>query len=164
MPDNPFDVPANPEPAQPAQPAQPQPGGGMFDVGQPGAQPGPAPVDPPTAQQSAMVDLDSEDLFAKEKLSSLQKTVIILVVLGVLGALIAAGLWFYFSYYADGVSLGIGGGQEVVQEQAPVDTDGDGLEDAREAAIGTDPNNPDTDGDGFQDGEEVKNGYSPLGK
>jgi hypothetical protein len=37
------------------------------------------------------------------------------------------------------------------------DTDGDGLTDAFEAEIGTDPNNPDTDGDGFDDGEEHLN-------
>ncbi len=36
-----------------------------------------------------------------------------------------------------------------------VDTDGDGLSDAYEKEIGTDPNNPDTDGDGLTDGEEV---------
>ena len=35
------------------------------------------------------------------------------------------------------------------------DTDGDGLLDTEEAAIGTDPLNADTDGDGFDDGEEV---------
>ena len=36
-----------------------------------------------------------------------------------------------------------------------VDTDGDGLTDSEETALGTDPNNPDTDGDGLTDGEEV---------
>ncbi|MFP2964292.1 hypothetical protein ACLEPN_42965, partial [Myxococcus sp. 1LA] len=36
-----------------------------------------------------------------------------------------------------------------------VDTDGDGLSDAEEIALGTDPNNPDTDGDGLPDGIEV---------
>ncbi len=36
-----------------------------------------------------------------------------------------------------------------------VDTDGDGLTDGEEAALGTNPNNPDTDGDGLTDGEEV---------
>ncbi|WP_338869926.1 VWA domain-containing protein [Myxococcus stipitatus] len=35
------------------------------------------------------------------------------------------------------------------------DTDGDGLTDAREAEVGTDPNKVDTDGDGFSDGVEV---------
>jgi hypothetical protein len=35
------------------------------------------------------------------------------------------------------------------------DTDGDGLTDAREAEVGTNPNLVDTDGDGFSDGVEV---------
>ena len=42
-----------------------------------------------------------------------------------------------------------------------VDTDGDGLTDAEEEELGTDPNNPDTDGDGFEDGAEVANGLDP---
>ncbi len=68
----------------------------------------------------------------------------------------------------------------------PVDTDGDGISDSDEAALGTDPfkidsdddgifdreevevygTNPldkDSDGDGYLDGEEIKNGYNPLG-
>ncbi|MEI7452210.1 MAG: hypothetical protein WCK37_03315 [Candidatus Falkowbacteria bacterium] len=43
------------------------------------------------------------------------------------------------------------------------DTDGDGLPDAVEVALGTDPTKADTDGDGFSDGTEVKGGYNPLG-
>lgn len=39
--------------------------------------------------------------------------------------------------------------------QAGQDSDGDGLTDAQELAIGTDPFNPDTDGDGLTDGDEV---------
>lgn len=35
------------------------------------------------------------------------------------------------------------------------DTDSDGLPDARETELGTDPNNPDTDDDGISDGDEV---------
>ncbi|MEM1228970.1 MAG: Calx-beta domain-containing protein, partial [Pseudomonadota bacterium] len=42
------------------------------------------------------------------------------------------------------------------------DTDGDGLSDAQEAALGTDPNNPDTDNGGVNDGDEVANGTDPL--
>ena len=42
------------------------------------------------------------------------------------------------------------------------DTDGDGLADALERLIGTDPNRFDTDGDGFGDGVEVANGTSPF--
>jgi hypothetical protein len=54
-----------------------------------------------------------------------------------------------------------------------VDRDGDGLTDAEEALLGTDPNNPDTDGDGLPDGWEVHGingidlramGASPLHK
>jgi len=43
-----------------------------------------------------------------------------------------------------------------------VDSDGDGLSDRDEAAIGTDPFDPDTDGDGLEDGEEVALGTDPL--
>lgn len=43
-----------------------------------------------------------------------------------------------------------------------VDTDNDGLIDAREILIGTNPNNPDTDNDGFSDGEEYQRGSDPL--
>jgi hypothetical protein len=45
---------------------------------------------------------------------------------------------------------------------APVDSDGDGLSDREEQALGTDPNNPDTDGGGVNDGTEVANGTNPL--
>ena len=44
-----------------------------------------------------------------------------------------------------------------------LDSDGDGLPDKLEEALGTDPFNPDSDGDGFLDGEEVFSGYNPLG-
>jgi len=37
----------------------------------------------------------------------------------------------------------------------PLDSDGDGLSDAEELKLGTNPHNPDTDGDGLTDGEEV---------
>ncbi len=71
-------------------------------------------------------------------------------------------------------------------DNTPVDTDGDGLSDAQENTLGTDPKNsdtdadglfdgeevkiyktdplnPDTDGDTFNDGQEVHNGYNPKG-
>lgn len=41
------------------------------------------------------------------------------------------------------------------------DSDTDGLTDAEEEALGTDPNNPDSDNDGILDGEEVANGTDP---
>jgi len=42
------------------------------------------------------------------------------------------------------------------------DTDGDGLSDTDEAALGTDPDNPDSDGDTFTDGDEVAQGTDPT--
>jgi large repetitive protein len=41
------------------------------------------------------------------------------------------------------------------QNVGPTDSDNDGLTDAQEATLGTDPFNPDTDGDGTADGVEV---------
>jgi len=49
---------------------------------------------------------------------------------------------------------------EVVQ--AAGDADGDGLSDALEQQLGTDPYDADTDGDGLIDGEEVDIGTDPL--
>ena len=43
-----------------------------------------------------------------------------------------------------------------------VDSDGDGLSDEEEKAIGTDPLNPDTDGDGLGDGLERAAGLDPF--
>ncbi|TPG75890.1 inverse autotransporter beta domain-containing protein, partial [Pseudomonas arsenicoxydans] len=45
--------------------------------------------------------------------------------------------------------------------QVPIDTDGEGLSDEEEAALGTDPSKPDTDGDGWTDREEVDAGTDP---
>jgi hypothetical protein len=42
------------------------------------------------------------------------------------------------------------------------DSDGDGLSDAQEATLGTDPANPDTDEDGLFDGAEVTAGTDPT--
>jgi PKD repeat protein len=43
-----------------------------------------------------------------------------------------------------------------------VDSDGDGLTDAQEQILGTDPHNPDTNGDGISDGLAVLLGISPT--
>lgn len=43
-----------------------------------------------------------------------------------------------------------------------IDSDGDGLTDQAEYALGTNPNNPDSDNDGMWDGWEVAGGLNPL--
>lgn len=42
------------------------------------------------------------------------------------------------------------------------DTDGDGLPDKLESALGSDPENTDSDSDGYSDKEELENGYDPV--
>lgn len=42
------------------------------------------------------------------------------------------------------------------------DTDGDGLHDGEEVTLGTDPTQSDTDGDGFSDSQEVATGSNPV--
>ncbi len=49
-----------------------------------------------------------------------------------------------------------------VSAVSTVDSDADGLTDAEEKIIGTDPNKADTDGDGYLDIAELKSGYDPL--
>ncbi len=57
----------------------------------------------------------------------------------------------------------VGYAPTVQQADDPTDTDGDGLTDEEEEALGTDANNPDTDGDGLEDGIEVfELGVDPL--
>ena len=51
--------------------------------------------------------------------------------------------------------------QVFVVPSSTLDCDGDGLTDAEELDIGTDPTNPDTDEDGMADGWEVDNGFNP---
>jgi len=52
--------------------------------------------------------------------------------------------------------------QTITVLAADIDSDGDGLLDSEEKALGTDPKNPDTDGDGRSDGDEVRAGTDPL--
>ena len=60
-----------------------------------------------------------------------------------------------------GVLLGACQGEQPEPEDTG-DDDGDGLTNAEEAELGTDPSLSDTDGDGYSDGEEVHAGTDPL--
>ncbi len=69
----------------------------------------------------------------------------------------------YTGVDADGLyRLTQGGAITRLVDHNTQDTDGDGLTDHQEAALGTNPNNPDTDGGGVNDGTEVANGTNPL--
>jgi len=59
---------------------------------------------------------------------------------------------------------GDGSGGEGTTEgtSTELDSDGDGLSDAEEADLGTDPDLVDSDGDGIEDGDEVDQGLNPL--
>ena len=54
-----------------------------------------------------------------------------------------------------------GGASEALSPEK-MDSDNDGLSDAREAQLGTDPNKADTDSDGLSDSQELEYGTNPL--
>lgn len=61
-----------------------------------------------------------------------------------------------------GCGTGSTGDDKGGSDGPPVDSDGDGISDADEAAAGTDPNNADSDGDGLADNIELETGSDPL--
>ena len=63
--------------------------------------------------------------------------------------------------YPDGSKETVYAPVEVV-ENTTRDSDGDGLTDAEEKELGTDPNKADTDGDGINDGDEVNGTKNPF--
>lgn len=62
-------------------------------------------------------------------------------------------VWLYQIAEADGKRFEVDE-QATESLMSGADSDGDGLTDSEEAALGTDPNNPDTDKDGVPDGQE----------
>jgi hypothetical protein len=60
------------------------------------------------------------------------------------------------------ISLGVDASDFLPTSILATDSDGDGLSDAEELLLGTNPNNVDTDGDGIPDGIEVRRGWNPT--
>lgn len=127
--------------------------------------------DPITAQQMLVGDDEKDELFGKEKLSGKQKLLITLIVVGAIGLVLGGGIWLFlqisgFDYSSSGSSDTTSTEQNSNTTDASdeLDSDRDGLSDAREVELGTDPRNADTDGDGYLDGQEVEGGFNPLGQ
>ena len=69
---------------------------------------------------------------------------------------------FYWQLLGATLALFFVGGLLPAAAAEPVDTDGDGFDDAVEMRLyHTDPTSTDTDGDGFDDYQEIYDGYSP---
>lgn len=148
-----------PQPVQtPLQPIVPeQHSGGLFSQVPPSIdQKPPAPaLSPETVHQAILSEIEQEELFGRERLSTWQKVVIVTIAILTLAVIAGGGVWVYITVTAPAT------------QEAPIagkDTDGDGLSDNEERNYGTDTKQKDTDGDGYSDFEEIKNGYSPLGK
>lgn len=84
------------------------------------------------------------------------KKIIIICIVSV--AVIAIISYFCFS----GSGKGTQKNSSQNTEQLNQDSDNDGLTDAQEMKLGTDPKNPDTDGGGIKDGVEVEKKTNPL--
>lgn len=143
-----------------------------------------APITPtsiPVQQQSILSDEEQREMLRRDKLSRVQKVILIIITFIVLGSLVGGGVWLYITIkpFDDSDNSGIATDNNsnsnvninstrnnknvVANTNTTIDTDSDGLSDTDEKKYGTDINNKDTDGDGYSDGEEVKNGYNPLG-
>lgn len=183
--------PASPRAQAPDQekPAQPPPQAGAVDIFSEAEPPasGPAPgakeerapagAPAPTVQQTILTPKEQDELFKREKLSTLQKLILIIIAGLVIAGLVGGGVWLYLTLTK---KSGVSEPAEIIEEaaveeeaavpaanaNAPAaakDTDKDGLTDEQEKKYGTDINNPDSDNDGYTDGEEVKNGFDPMG-
>ena len=80
-----------------------------------------------------------------------------IVLLGAIGVITLALVgWTVFSNFDK-----LGNSQSAFVFDSDIDSDGDGLTDQEEFALGTNPYKMDTDGDGFTDKEEVDKGFDP---
>lgn len=154
------------------------------------------------AKPQVMPQLEQVDqMRVKPNVGKILFGIFIIVILGGLGY----GGWFVWAKFRSGsiplqsvrnkpaptaskpTTTNVAGNQSSNILFGDIDSDGDGLSNAEEKTLGTDPNNPDTDGDGlsdgdevriwhtdplkkdtdgdgFNDGDEIKNGYDPLVK
>ena len=131
----------------------------------------------PIQEQTILSEEEQTEMIRRDRLSRIQKIILIGASIFVLLALIGGGVWLYFTINpfsgADIPLLNTNTSktnkninQNIninANTNISVDSDNDGLSDIEEAAYGTDPNNPDSDGDTYPDGGEVANGYNPLG-
>lgn len=113
----------------------------------------------PITVPQAELNQDMMMLMKRDGLTTVQKIILLLVAVLVVGGLIAGGLWLY------AVLDPLNGGITIpnftsttysVTDQAAADDDNDGLRNLEEAKYSTNPTVADTDGDGLLDGEEVK--------
>jgi len=75
---------------------------------------------------------------------------------------IQKGQVFYIRWVTDSDNASYKMTYGVDNLRGPADSDGDGLSDAKEVLLGTNPLNADSDSDGLSDGNEVSLGTSPL--
>ena len=126
---------------------------------------------------TALTDQEMADMFKRETLSPLQRILMMVVILVIVGLFVGGGIWLYsvLDPFSSEVNTDSGVGSEqsdatgdesvVADPDVPLhelDTDGDGLRDIDEKKYGTDIDVIDTDGDGHSDSSEVNNGYDPL--
>ncbi|MBU0671344.1 thrombospondin type 3 repeat-containing protein [Patescibacteria group bacterium] len=166
-----------PQPMQPEQPPQPAPNApaseeemDIFSDQPANNQIPAAPQAPDSMQQTILTPKEQEELFKREKLSTIQKVILVIIALVVIAGLVGGGIWLYLTLVSNDTNEGAA--TEVNENVVPVevdttvkaDADGDGLNVEEEIKYGSDPEKADTDGDGYTDGEEVKNGYNPAGE
>lgn len=135
----------------------------------------PTPTTTPLPQQAVLSqEAAQREIIEEDKLSILQKLVLVFVALVVIGTLVGGGIWIYSNLTDEEMKSS---NTNTATTNTPSltnvenrntnalsdDQDNDGLKTAQETIYGTDPNNPDSDGDGYSDGEEIKHGYNPKG-
>lgn len=135
------------------------------------------PITQPVAPESISQHEAEEQmvaLFKRASLSTVQKIILGVVTVLVLGGIVGLGIWLYvslqpFSQTSNDSTNNIpvlGDTNTTNNNNSDSqDTDGDGLSDYVEQNIyHTNPLKPDSDSDGYNDGAEVSSGHNPLQK